>query len=82
MLVLKSAIGSDEYVAIQLLHQRIVFQMLPSEIKQCSDVIVNECFDQTWIDGGVYDDAQINWSMAMSRLSSRKAKTCCLGIVG
>ena len=63
--------------------QHIVFQMLPAEIKQCSDVIVNERFDQAWIDRGVYyDDAPTNWSIAMSRLSSRNAKTCCLGIVG
>lgn len=82
MLVLKAAISRYEYVAVQLLQKKVVFQMLLSEIKQCLDIIINECFDQTWIDRGVYDDAHTNWSIAMSRLSSRNAKTCCLGIEG
>ena len=80
--MLESLIGRHEYFALQLLHQDIVFQMLPAEIKQCKNVIANERFHQAWIDAGVYDDAHTNWSIAMSRLSSRNEKTCCLGIEG
>ena len=40
------------------------FAMLPTE---CLDILSNERFDQAWIDGGVYEDAHINWSIAISR---------------
>ena len=80
--MLESTISRDEHIALQLLHQRIVFQMLPAEIKESLDILSSERFDQAWIDGGVYDDAHNNWSIAMSRLSSRNEKTCCLGMVG
>ena len=54
MLVLKSLIGGNEYVTIQLLHQHMVFHVLPTEIEKGPDVIVRECFDQPRINRGVY----------------------------
>jgi hypothetical protein len=57
VLVLESAIGGDEYIALQLLHQHIVFQMLQAEIEEGLDVMPSESFNQSWIDGSVYDDA-------------------------
>jgi hypothetical protein len=57
VLVLESAISGDEYITLQLLHQHVVFQMLPAEIEKGPDVMVRERFDQPWIDGGVYNDA-------------------------
>ena len=57
VLVFESPIGGDEYIALQLLYQHVVFQMLPAEIKKSLDVMVRERFDQPWIDGGVYNDA-------------------------
>lgn len=82
VLVLESAVRREENIAVQLLHQHMIFQILPAEIKERMDVMANERFYEAWIDGGVYDDAHANWSMAMSRLSSRNEKTCCLGMVG
>ena len=57
VLVLESPIGSDEYITCQSLHQHMVFQLLPAEIKKGLDVIVRKRFNQTWIDRGVYYDA-------------------------
>jgi len=57
VLVFKSPIGGDQYIALQLLQQHVVLQMLPTEIKKCLDVMLRECFDQPRIDGGVYNDA-------------------------
>jgi hypothetical protein len=57
VLVLESAIGGDEYITRQLLHEHMVFQMLPAEIEKRLDAMVRECFDQPRIDGGVYNDA-------------------------
>lgn len=80
--MLESSIRRDEHIAFQLLHQHMVFQMLPAEIKERLHLLSSERLGQAWIDGGVYDDAHNSWSIAMSRVSSRKAKTCCLGIAG
>ena len=57
VLMLESPIGGDQYVALQLPHQYMIFQVLPPEIEQGLDVMVWERFDQPWIDGGVYNDA-------------------------
>ncbi len=57
VLVFKTPIGSDEYITRQSLHQHMVFQLLPVELKQGLDVMARKRFDQTWIDGGVYYDA-------------------------
>ncbi len=57
VLVFKTPIGSDEYITCQSLHQHMVFQLLPAEIKKRLDVMARKRFDQTWIDGGVYYDA-------------------------
>ena len=57
VLVLESPIGRDEYITLQLLHQQMVFQMLPAEIEKGLHVMVRERFDQSRIDGGVYNDA-------------------------
>ena len=53
----ESVIGGDEYIALQLLYQHVVFQMLPAKIEKSQDVMIGERFDQPWIDRGVYDDA-------------------------
>ncbi len=55
--VLETAIGGDKYVTLQLLHQHVVFHMLPAEIKKCLNVMFPERFDQARIDASVYDDA-------------------------
>ena len=60
VLVLESPIGRDEYITLQLFHQYMVFQMLPAEIEKGLRVVVRKRFDQTWIDGGVYNDAHAN----------------------
>ncbi len=60
VLVLESPIGRDQYIALQLLHQYMVFQMLPAEIEKGLHVMVRERFDQSRIDGGVYNDAHAN----------------------
>ena len=57
VLMLESAIGGDEDVTLQLLHQHMVFQVLPAEIEKGLDFMVRERFDQPRIDGGVYNDA-------------------------
>jgi len=57
VLVLEAAVSGDEYITLQLLHQHVVFQILPAEIEKGLDVMVRECFDQPGIDGGVYNDA-------------------------
>ncbi len=57
VLVLESPISGDQYVALQLLHQYMVFQVLPAEIEKGPYLMVGECFDQTRIDRGVYYDA-------------------------
>lgn len=82
MFVFKSAIGGDGHVTFQLFHQHVIFQVLPAEIKECPDIFSRERLHQARINRRVYDDAHTNWSNAMSRLSSRKEKTCCLGIEG
>ena len=58
MLVLEFPVGGDEYIALQLLHQHMVFQMLPAEIKKGPDVMFRESFNQPRINAGVYNDAQ------------------------
>ena len=55
--MLKSPIGRDEYVTVQSLHQDMVFQLLPPEIKKGLDAMFRERFNQPRIDGGVYNDA-------------------------
>jgi len=57
VLVLESPIGGDQHVALQLFHQYMIFQVLQPEIKKGLDVMIRERFDQSWIDGGVYNDA-------------------------
>jgi hypothetical protein len=57
VLVLESAIGGDEHITLQALHEHMVFQVLPAEIEKGLDLMVRERFDQPWIDGGVYNDA-------------------------
>jgi len=57
VLMLESPIGGDQDIALQLLHQHMVFQLLPAEIKKGLHVMVRKRFDQPWIDGGVYNDA-------------------------
>ena len=57
VLVLESPISGDQYIALQLLHQYMVFQVLPAEIEKGLHVMVWERFDQPRIDGGVYNDA-------------------------
>ena len=53
----ESVIGGDEYIPLKLLHQHMVFQMLPAEIEKGLRVMVRERFDQSRVDGGVYNDA-------------------------
>ena len=60
MLVLESPISGDQYVALQLPHQYMIFQVLPPEIEQGLDVMVRERFNEPWIDGGVYNDAHVS----------------------
>jgi hypothetical protein len=57
VLVFKTPIGSNEYITHQSLHEHMVFQLLPAEIKKGLGVMARKRFDQTWIDGGVYYDA-------------------------
>jgi len=57
VMVLESPIGGDQYIALQLLHQYMVFQMLPAEIENGLDGMVRERFHQPRINGGVYNDA-------------------------
>ena len=57
VLMLETPIGGDKYIALQLLHQRMVFEVLPSGIKKSVDVVVRESFDHPRIDAGVYNDA-------------------------
>ena len=57
VLVFESPVGGDEYIALQLLHQYMIFQMLPAEIEERPHLMVRERFNQQRIDAGVYDDA-------------------------
>ena len=57
MLVLESPISGDQYLTLQLLHQYMVFQVLPAKIEKGLYMMVWKRFDQPWIDGGVYNDA-------------------------
>jgi hypothetical protein len=57
VLMLKSAIGGDEYITLQLPDQHMVFPMLPAEIEEGLDLMIRERFDQPRIDASVYDDA-------------------------
>ena len=58
--MLESTIGSDEYITHQLLHEEMVFQMLPPEIEKSLGIVSPERLDQPRIDGGVYNDAHAN----------------------
>ncbi len=60
MFVFESAIGGDEHVALQPLHQGVIFKVLPAEIEKGLDVMVGERLNQTWIDAGVYNDAHVS----------------------
>ena len=60
MLMLESPISGDQYITFQLLHQHMVFQMLPAGIKKGLDVMVRERFHQPRINARVYNDAHIS----------------------
>lgn len=57
VLVLEPPISGDQHIALQLLHQYMIFQVLPPEIEKALDAMIRERFDQSWIDGGVYYNA-------------------------
>ena len=42
VLVLESPISGDQYIALQLLHQYMVFQVLPAEIEKGLDLVVRK----------------------------------------
>ncbi len=46
----ESAIGGDEYIAFQLLHRHMVFQMLPAELKKGAGAMTLERFHQSRVD--------------------------------
>ena len=58
--VLKTPISGNQYIAVQLFHQFMIFQLLPPEIEKRLDMIVRKRFYESWIDGGVYYDAHAN----------------------
>ena len=71
--VFEAAIRRHENVALELFYQYVVFEVLPPQIENGLDLVSHERFHDAG--GRIYNDARANWSIAISRVSSRNEKT-------
>jgi hypothetical protein len=73
--VFEAAIRRHENVALELFYQYVVFEVLPPQIEKGLDLVSRERFHYARVDGRIYNNAHANWSIAISRVSSRNEKT-------